>query len=164
MFSRRVAESRPAEAAPPHREPLRAVVARIPIEGGFDVSRGRRGLRIAARGVDRIEYGRESIDLRGVEQLVDESQTRAIGYAIALVADRWVDGSRNLSEILDELERHFDASGLDGLDPRTQTHAHSHTHEHAHLHRYYSGNFARPRRYEIAAAINRLRVLCAKPR
>jgi predicted ABC-class ATPase len=129
--------------------PLTGFAQRIPLAESVDASRGQRELAISARGLDRIDFGRSQIDLRGVEQLVDASQTRAIAVAIQLAATRWMDGRRTLCAVLDELEQLLDARGLDELDPYHRPGCHP-------------GNYARPRRFEIAAAINRLRTLRAK--
>jgi predicted ABC-class ATPase/rhodanese-related sulfurtransferase len=123
---------------------LPAVTPRIPLAQSFDASRGRREVKIDAKSLDLILYGREPIDLRHVEQLLDPSQTRAIGNAIHLAARRFMDGSATLSEVLDALDALFDEQGLDVLDP-------------FHRPEHHPGNLARPRRFEIAAAINRLR-------
>jgi predicted ABC-class ATPase len=137
LGSTRSAEPRPALRPPPPRIPLRE---------GFDASRGRREVKIDARAVDEIIYGREPIDLRGLEQLVDPSQTRAIGHAIHLATRRFVDGHRTLAEVLDALDALFDGEGLDPLDPFHRPGQHP-------------GSYARPRRFEVAAAMNRLRTL-----
>lgn len=126
--------------------PLGEITQRIPIRNSIDASRGRKPVSIRASSLDRIEFGRESIDLRGVEQLVDVSQTRAVAFAIHLAATHWIDGHRTLCEVLDKLDEHFDNQGLDELDPFYRAGHHP-------------GNYARPRRFEIAAAINRLRGL-----
>ncbi|MCH7911314.1 MAG: ATPase, partial [Candidatus Hydrogenedentes bacterium] len=125
---------------------MRPVRARIPLAESFDPSRGRRPVKIDVRDLDRILYGRDPIELRGVEQLVDLSQTRAIGHGIHLAATRFVDGARTLREVVECLESVFDEEGLDLLDPFYQEGRHP-------------GNYARPRKFEIAAAINRLRTV-----
>ncbi|RLE35068.1 hypothetical protein DRJ24_03065 [Candidatus Acetothermia bacterium] len=102
-------------------------------------------MKIEARGIDTILFGRSLIDLRAVEQIVDRSQTRAIGMAIQLAASQLMDGA-TIPVILDRLEETFDREGLDVLSPRSSAGEHP-------------GDFARPRRYEIAAAIDRLRSL-----
>jgi predicted ABC-class ATPase len=111
-----------------------------------DPSRGRKPVKIDATAVDEVRFGRHTIDLRGVEQLVDRSQTAAVGHAIYLALDRLVPDGATVSEIVDALDRFFDDEGLDALDPFAHTGAHP-------------GDFARPRRFEIAAAINRMRTL-----
>ncbi len=130
-------------------EPFRQVTERIPVAGSFDPSRGKREVKIDAKGLETILFGTTPIDLRYLEQLVDVSQTRAIGYAIHLANRLWMDGQRSLSRILDELEVYLDDQGVDALDPFRRGERHP-------------GNFARPRRFEIGAAINRLRTLRMK--
>ena len=125
---------------------LGEIARRIPLSDSIDASRGRKQVAIRASSLDRIEFGREEIDLRGVEQLVDMSQTRAIASAIHFAAARLIDGHRTLRDVLDELDELFDSRGLDELDPFYRAGRHP-------------GNYARPRRFEVAAAINRLRSL-----
>jgi predicted ABC-class ATPase len=125
---------------------LGGIARRVPLPESFDASRGRRDVKIDARGLNRIRFGAHEIDLSGVEQLVDASQTRAVGYAVHLARQRFIDGTATLPEILDRLEALFDDAGLDCLDPFERPGCHP-------------GNFARPRRFEIAAAINRMRSL-----
>ncbi len=127
-------------------DPVGEVAQRIPLRGSIDASRGRKPVSIRARSLDQIEFGREEIDLRGVEQLVDRSQTRAIAAAIYFAAERLIDGDRTLRDVLDQFDELFDDRGLDELDPFYRAGHHP-------------GNYARPRRFEIAAAINRLRSL-----
>ncbi|RLB37391.1 MAG: ATPase [Deltaproteobacteria bacterium] len=117
---------------------------RIPIPESFDPSRGRRSVKIDAKEIDLVLYGRHPIDLRGVEQIVDFSQTRAVGAAVHLAASRFMDGRTPLREVLDRVEAYLDEHGLDHLDPFHRGERHP-------------GSFARPRRHEIAAAANRLR-------
>ena len=61
-----------------------------------------------------------------------------------------MNGDASLSEILDRLTTLLDEAGLDVLDPFHRPGRHP-------------GRFARPRRFEIAAAINRYRSLRVKP-
>ena len=142
----RIARELPSARCNERLGPLPDVVPRIPLAASFDASRGRREVKIDARGRDLIRYGQNDIDLRGVEQLLDASQTRAIGRAIHVMTRRYMDGERSLAQALDALEALLDADGLDALDPHQRGGEHP-------------GNLARPRRFEIAAAINRLRTL-----
>lgn len=129
------------------REVRRALTApgeRVPDPRSIDPSRGRRGVKIDARDRDEISFGSERIDLRAVEQLVDRSQTRAVGFALERLstrhlADRGV-GKTSLADALDALEAELDAEGLECLSSRWI-------------------DLARPRRHEVAAALNRLRSL-----
>jgi len=126
--------------------PFTAVMPRVPLPESFDPSRGKRAVKIDTKAKDLILFGTEPIELRYVEQLVDLSQTRAVGNAIHLATQRFTDGKATLSEVVHVVERFFDQHGLDALDQFHRDERHP-------------GAFARPRRYEIAAAINRLRTL-----
>lgn len=123
-----------------------SIVSRIPQRSSFDASRGKRDVKIDARGLDRIVFGKHDIDLRGLEQLVDPSQTRAIGDAIHYACEHLMAGEVSLANVVEQLEFLFDQHGLDFLAPLGREGEHP-------------GNYARPRRFEIAATINRLRTL-----
>jgi predicted ABC-class ATPase len=142
--ARRIAAQSPSGRRTEAAGPFAAVTERIPRASSFDSSRGRRDVKIDARGLDRLAFGSDDIDLRCVEQLVDVSQMRATGYALHLAARRFMDGGATLRDVIARLEALLDAEGLDVLDP---------------FHRggHHPGNFARPRGLEVAAAINRLR-------
>jgi hypothetical protein len=117
-----------------------SLTARTPLAHGFSTG----GKRVA-RSKALLQYGDTDIDLSAVEQLVEQSQTRAIGDAISTLArDMQAAAAAGspapLRELLDALEARIDAQGLDCLSPG------------AHV-----GTFARPRKFEIAAALNRLR-------
>lgn len=138
------AASSPPRPAP--ATPLRRPAERVPLRESFDARRGRKDVKLQARGREEIVYGATGIDLRAVPQVFDASQTRAIAGAIHLAATRFVDGERSLAEILDALDAFLDEAGLDPLDPFHRPSRHP-------------GALARPRRFEIASAINRMRSL-----
>jgi predicted ABC-class ATPase len=125
--------------------PLRRPAPRAPLAESVDPSRGRRDVKIDARAVDELGFGTQRIDLRCVGQLVDRSQTRAVGHALHIARERLMDGKTPLPEVLDALEARLEADGLDALSPFGRGR--------------HPGNLARPRRHEIAAALNRLRTL-----
>lgn len=106
--------------------------------GSIDPSvRGKR--KVTARGRDRLSFGETDIDLGAIEQITDPAQVTGVGLALAhAVRDGVLDGSRTLREVLDALEQDLGA-GLGTI-------AHG-----------YTGDYARPRRHEVAAALNRLR-------
>jgi predicted ABC-class ATPase len=114
---------------------------RIPVGRSFDAARGKRDVKISCGSVDAIDFGRQRIDLAGVEQLVDISQTRAIGDAI-YYAKRYMDGTRTLREVIEAVAADLDRMGLDALSSVPV------------------GNYASFRTLELAAAMNRLRSLC----
>ena len=74
------------------------------------------------------------------------SQTRAIGHAIYLASQFMMRDSESLQDIVESLEDYFNDNGLDSLDPFYEKEKHP-------------GNYSRPRKYEIASAINRIRTL-----
>lgn len=104
------------------------------------------GAKVAVRAVDRAQFGETEIDLGGVEQLVDKSQTRAIMDAVAMLQRTQLrDGQpATLAACLDAA----DAAMQGGLDNLAAAGA-------------FRGDLARPRRIELAAAISRLRSLRA---
>ena len=53
---------------------------RRPLPDSFDPSRGRKRVKIDAVSIAELLYGSVAVDLRGVEQLVERSQTRAGGH------------------------------------------------------------------------------------
>ncbi|MBW1686483.1 MAG: ABC-ATPase domain-containing protein [Deltaproteobacteria bacterium] len=144
--AREIATRSPSERRVEATTPFGSITARVPLAKSFDPSRGRREVKIDARAIDLVLFGNDAIDLRCVEQLVDLSQTRAVGHAIHLAASRFMDGKAMLREVVQRVEDFFDAEGLDALDP-------------FHRGSHHPGNFARPRGLEVAAAINRLRSL-----
>jgi predicted ABC-class ATPase len=119
--------------------PLDPPRARIPVAASLDPSRGRREEKIDARRTDALVFGTDEIELRAVEQLQDASQTRAIGWLWVRARD-WMGDGVEMAALLDRIETFLDEEGLDAVC-RWPTH------------------LARPRRYELAAALNRLRSL-----
>ena len=117
------------------------ITQRVPIPASLDPSRGRRDVRVKVRDVDELAFGTEEIDLGAVEQIVDSGQLRAIAAAMVYAKQQYMDGKRTLSEIIDLVMADIDARGMDILSP------------------FPEGDFAMFRRFELAAAINRLRSL-----
>jgi len=117
------------------------ITQRVPVPASLDPSRGRRDVRVKVRDVDELAFGTEEIDLGAVEQIVDSGQLRAIAAAMVYAKQQYMDGKRTLSEIIDLVMADIDAQGMDILSP------------------FPEGDFAMFRRFELAAAINRLRSL-----
>ena len=129
--------------------PLAKTEPRIPLRDSLDPSRGHREVKIDAKSVDTIVFGHEVIDVSGIEQLVDVSQTRAVGFALHLASRRFLDGQLGVNAVVQSVIRLLTEAGLDVLDPFRKDDHHP-------------GNFARPRALEISAALNRLRTLRVK--
>ncbi|PKR78221.1 ATPase [Halalkalibacillus sediminis] len=95
-----------------------------------------------AKGKGTILIGKEAIDLSLVEQIVDVSQTRMIANVLKYMALKPSSSEWTLEEWLDQIEEEIDQNGLSFTQKNQKAHP---------------GDIARPRRFEIAAAINRLR-------
>ena len=143
--SRKIAEKYSAERTPEGGESFGESSERIPLAKSFDPSRGKREVKISSKGLQSIEFGTQTIDLGALEQLVDMSQTRAIGDAIHF-ATGFMEGEMTLKAIVDGVLQKIEGKGLDVLNNRLV------------------GNYAAFRGLELAAAINRLRTLKVKIR
>ncbi|MGL5871487.1 MAG: ABC-ATPase domain-containing protein [Xenococcaceae cyanobacterium] len=117
------------------------VTARIPLAESIDPSRGRRAVKLKVRDVDEVGFGTEEIDLAAVEQIADPAQLRAIAMAIVYAKENYIDGKITIPEILDRVIADVKESGLDVISEFIQ------------------GDLALFRRFELAAALNRLRTL-----
>jgi len=117
--------------------PPLSLATRRPTARSFDARKGKRN-RVRSRGLRELTLGEQTIDLVAVEQLVDDSQVRAIG-ALLERAGRVADGERTLRELVEALVAIVDEGGLIAASDRPE--------------------LARPRGLELGAAINRLRSL-----
>jgi predicted ABC-class ATPase len=120
------------------------VTQRQPLPQSFDASRGQKDVKIDAKGLRTILYGTTAVDLSCLEQLVDSSQTRAIGVMIHYYCENCLEKSESLREGLRRVMEDIREKGFDVLLPIK------------------AGNLAMPRIYELAAAINRMRTLKIK--
>lgn len=141
--ARAVCSQYPARRVPERGEGFAKLEQRVPLPGSFDPQRGRK-TKVGARGLDIVQFGHYQIELDDVEQLVDPSQTRAIADIIYYAWKKYFDGRRSLRDAIRQIEEDLDRYGLDVISPFREGRA---------------GDYAMPRRYEIAAAINRLRSL-----
>src|SRR5699024_2032650 len=117
---------------------------RIPLKNSFSkkVTDG----RLKSKGKHTILYGKEPIDISGLEQLTDTSQTNAITAMIEYFKNDVLDERLTLSETADRIYEKIDESGLDGISPFNG----------------HPGNMALPRKQEFIAAVNRYRGLKMK--
>jgi len=121
------------------------VTERIPLAKSFDATRGKKE-KAEAKGLKSIMLGTEIIDCSALEQLVDVSQTRAIAQMLRWLEDR-AEGTKTLSQLLQELFDLVEKEGLDAISPFMGKHP---------------GDMAMPRIFEVAGAVNRLRSLSVK--
>ena len=140
--ARQVAASLPlGEAEPRAPDDWTPAPPRIPLPAGLDASRGRRPERVRAVGTRTIEFGREEIDVSLQYQIVDPAQCRLIGDALLRAARGLCDGRRDLPAILAALDAELRTGGIEALAESG------------------FGDRAYARRFEVAAALNRLRSL-----
>ncbi len=93
---------------------------------------------INAKEVHRLNFGKYAIDLTDVEQLMELSQTKALGYAIEY-AKKYMNNTTTLREVVERVVTDIEENGLDVISDKV------------------SGHFALFRALELAFAINRLR-------
>lgn len=135
-----VASSHPTGRTAEAPEPLGDRPARTPDPGSLDARRGKYTASTRLLGPSTIEFGTGRIDLAAVEQIVSMPQTRGIAQALLLAHARLIDGRSSIPELLDRLDALVDRD-LDELDERR------------------AGDLASFRRFEFAAALNRIREL-----
>jgi len=116
---------------------------RVPFANSIKPEKGKKRKKIKASGRRAIQFGMYNIDLSAVEQIVDPSQVTAIGEAL-VYSKKYMDGKRTLDEILDLVFEDIEENGLCVIGHSTQ------------------GDYAKFRRHELAAALNRLRSLEVK--
>ena len=95
---------------------------------------------IYANEIHRLTFGNNVIDLTDVEQLIELSQTKALGYA-AEYAKKYMNNKTTLYEVVERVVTDIEEKGLDVISDKI------------------SGHFARFRSFELVFAINRLRSL-----
>ena len=88
-----------------------------------------------------MQFGRSTIDLGALTQLADKHQTTTIGLILYYAKLRYMDEGMPIRDVLDMVDRDLSSEGLECLT------------------RDLRGDMARPRRFEIAAALNRLDTL-----
>lgn len=137
--ARKVATALPTGRAVEAEAPPVLPTPRTPVVGSLDPSRGRRSTNVKVPDDRTLLFGTESVDLAAVEQIVLRGQTRAVGLALALYAHERPERVRTVPDLLDWVEAHVREGGLDALSSRRL------------------GTLTRFRRFELAAALNRLR-------
>ena len=91
-------------------------------------------------------YGRESIDLSALEQLVDPEQTSALAVLFDYAKDKILVRDECITKVADKVYQKLEEVGLEGIAPYTS----------------YPGNLVLPRKQEFLAMINRYRGLCVQ--
>jgi predicted ABC-class ATPase len=148
----------PSDATPRAREVVEEFPPRAPVgdrdmrsprgrrvrASSIDLRRGRRETA-RGRGLHTIELGRERVDLSYLEQLAEAGQTETIARVIGGFAA--AGESRAVKEVVEEALEFMEKNGLDSLG-NFEGHP---------------GELSLVRAQELAAAINRIRQLEARP-
>jgi len=108
------------------------------VPSSIDASLGKEDSHIVAYDESLLEFGRNLIDLSAITQIADAHQTRTIGQVLYYLKLRYLGESNSINSVLDYIDRDLSTEGLACLSPE------------------FRSDLARPRRYEIAAALNRL--------
>ena len=99
-------------------------------------------LKVKTMGVDGFSIGKQNVDLRYLEQLIDSEQTAALGLLLKYAVEHLVDGKRTVSQVVEQLQKLIDREGLSfAADGKN-----------------ISGGYAIPRKQEIYSCFNRYRV------
>lgn len=102
-----------------------------------------KGVKIKTMGLSNISINNENIDLRAVEQIVDNEQLNAIGAIMKWIEDNSMNKNLSLEEVVDEAYNEIKRKGLISIDKVKGG----------------SGSLALPRKQEIIASYNRFRKL-----
>ena len=100
-------------------------------------------LKTRISGTDGFSLGRQEIDLRYTEQLIDAEQTAALGLLLKYAVEHLADGRRTLPEIVQFLWKNLSSHGLSFFTENQKI----------------SCGYATPRIQEIYACLNRYRGL-----
>ena len=99
--------------------------------------------KIRVHGWDSLSIDKSEIDLRYLEQVVDESQTAALGYIIQYILTKIADGRKTPDALAEEVSKKIDAEGILSITPKN----------------YSAGPSAMVRKQEILACLCRYRLL-----
>lgn len=102
---------------------------------------GYKDLKLKVHGKDSFSLGKETIDLRYIEQLADSEQTAALGQLLKYAREHLIDNKKSLSQIISLLEKKLEAEGLAGICSSSYTPC----------------GLAMPRKQEIYSCFNRYR-------
>ena len=98
-------------------------------------------LKTKVHGKDGFSIGRQEVDLRYIEQIVDTEQTASLSMLLKYAAEHLIDGKRTLPEIAEYLIRELDQKGLVFFSGDS----------------YIPCGYAMPRAQEIYSCLNRYR-------
>ena len=113
---------------------------RIPISESIDPLNDYGKFAIYAKETHRLNFGKQVIDLTDLEQLIELSQTKALGFAMKY-AKNFMNKEMSLRDIVHHISQEIDEHGIDVISDKI------------------SGHFAWFRALELAFTLNRFRGL-----
>lgn len=140
----------PADSAKPFSQPSsRRVMTKDPqgapkrrdYRTGAVKSDDHDSLKVKLLSRDSFLIGKQTVDLRYVEQLIDSEQTAALSMLLKYTVEHLIDGKRTIMAIVDELYKLYEKNGFSVFMDGSPL----------------SGGYAMPRRQELAACLNRYR-------
>ena len=99
-------------------------------------------LKLKTMGTDGFAIGKQTVDLRYLEQLIDSEQTACLGMLLKYAVEHLVDGKRTIAEVVVQLQKELETSGMRFLTENGIV----------------SGGYAMPRVQEMYSCFNRYRV------
>ena len=105
-----------------------------------------KGVKIKTMGLSNININNENIDLRAVEQIVDNEQLNAIGAIMKYIEDNIIGKDLSLEEVVNEAYKEIKRNGLISIDKIKGG----------------SGSMSLPRKQEVMSSYNRYRNLKIK--
>ena len=115
-----------------------SIKERIPVAKSINPINEYGKFSIFAKDSHNLNFGSHVVDLTDVEQLIELSQTKALGFAIEY-AKKHMSNETTLRDVIERVEEDIELNGLDVISDTL------------------SGYFAKFRAFELAFAINRLR-------
>ncbi len=135
-----IAQNQPSGRASEGGESIGELTERFFDATSIDPSRGKRDVKWTVRDTRLLSFGTEDIDLTAIAQLVEPAQLRGIALGLLAVKEELKSQQCDMPTLLDAVLGHISAKGLDGLTGNRPR-----------------GDLAQFRRFELAAALNRLR-------
>jgi len=141
--AKHIVEQLPSVRAHEGGEQILPPQPRIPLPDTLEPRNEHGHYRIYAPDARTLVYGRMTVDLADVEQLLEPAQVKAIGLAIEY-ARKFMDGKKTLLDVVDKVMAKIESGGLDLLD------------------RYLTGDLVEFRGLELTAVLNRMRDLAIR--
>ncbi len=99
-------------------------------------------LKVKTFGVDGFAIGKQTVDLRYIEQLIDSEQTAYLGLLLKYAVEHLVDGKRTIKDVVEWIQKKSEQEGMAFVAENGEI----------------SGGYALPRVQEIYSCFNRYRV------